>query len=200
MDPVQVADRIAHKAVGIFFLSGFGTLWLGISLYAREQLTVAATAGLACVLAAFLMIGVGLQRVGRRWPKMVDDPRVGRAFHRINALQWVAIFVVATCLGRMHLEVYDVTAIAVIVGLHFFPLGRLFHSRMHPVLGVAVIVWAGAASLIAGTDHLQSVTAMGVGCILLTACAVMAATSIRAARQLPAPPASAVAGHQTEAY
>ncbi len=68
-----------------------------------------------------------------------ENPTHGRAFGWINALQWIAIFIVVQILTRLHLDAYTVSAIAGIVGFHFFPLAKLFKNRMHYVTGSAMV-------------------------------------------------------------
>jgi hypothetical protein len=92
-------------------------------------------------------------------------------------------FILATILGRLHLDVYIVPAIASIVGLHLFPLAKLFRYRMHYVTGTAMVLWSAGAMIVVPVDHVQGMTALGAGVILLSSAAVTLALALETARK-----------------
>jgi hypothetical protein len=177
------ANQLTGRAIGALISTGFGTLWLFLSLYAREQVTVVSLAGLALIAAGLALGAVQLMDQAKRFPRVPDDPRIMKMFHWVNAIQWVVCFVLAMTLGRLHLDAYIVPAIACIVGLHLFPLARLFRYPMHYATGTAMVLWSAGVMFVVPADHVQGITALGAGVILLSSAAVSLALALETARK-----------------
>jgi hypothetical protein len=167
----------------MIFCAGFGALWLFLSLYARQILNVATVSSVVLGLAMLLLGALYLFRLAKRWPRVPDDPTVGRAFAWINAIQWIAVAVVAYTLTRLNRTVYIPSAITAIVGLHMFPLGRIFHYPAHYRAGAIMLAWAVASVVFVPVEELQGIAALGTGVILWISAAVTLALALQAARQ-----------------
>jgi len=178
-------EALRGRATGVLFLSGFGGLWFLLGLAASQRLSLPTACALAAGLAALVAGAVLLRRRSAALPPTRLDPeeqrRAGRTFGRVNAAQWAAIVLIAVVLGRLHLDAYTPAAVTVVVGLHFFPLARLFRSPQHHVTGAALVLWGAVCLLLVPRDVLQSTSAFGTGAILWTAAAV---TLVRSFRQL----------------
>jgi hypothetical protein len=86
------------------------------------------------------------------------------------------------------MDSYVLSAITAIVGIHFFPLAKLFRYPLHNLTGAVLVVWASATVLLIPTDHLQGVTALGTGILLWASAAITLTLAIAAAqRTSPAP-------------
>jgi hypothetical protein len=141
MQKIQTANQLRGRATGMIFCAGFGALWLFLSLYARQILNVATVSSVVLGLAMLLLGALYLFRLAKRWPRVPDDPTVGRAFAWINAIQWIAVAVVAYTLTRLNRTVYIPSAITAIVGLHMFPLGE--SSTIRHTIGQEPSCWPG---------------------------------------------------------
>lgn len=183
MKTIATANQLSGRATGALFFVGFGSLWLFLSLYALERLNVATVSGLVLGLVILVLAALSLLRAAKRWPRVPDDPVVGRAFAWINAIQWIAVFAVAFTLAKLHQEAYIMNAITAIVGLHMFPLARLFHYPPHYFAGGVLVAWAAASAVFVPVEHLQGVSALGTGVILWLCAAVTLAITLPAARQ-----------------
>jgi len=78
------ANQLAGRATGALFFTGFGTLWFALALYVRQSLnavTICAVAGGALLLLAAASV---LYRQARSFPRVADDPAIGRAFGRVQ--------------------------------------------------------------------------------------------------------------------
>ena len=53
----------------------------------------------------------------------------------------------AILLTIFHLQLFIVPAIATIVGLHLFPLARVFHYPLHYVTGALLVLWSAGVVL-----------------------------------------------------
>ncbi|MDR3772490.1 MAG: hypothetical protein P4L26_04025 [Terracidiphilus sp.] len=177
------ANQLRGRAIGSIFFACFGAGWLFLSLAAKQRITFATVSGVMLGMLLLLLTAFYLLRQSRRWPRLPDDPAVGRAFAWINAIQWIAIPVAVIALGKLHLDAFATSAIAAIIGLHMFPLARLFRYPMHYVTGAVLVAWAAASALLVSPDQLQGSAAMGTGLILWASAAVTLFRSQQAARQ-----------------
>ena len=176
------ANQIGGRAIGALFFTGFGTIWLLLGLYAKERLTAAPLSMVACGLLALASGAFFLLRRAKALPRVPEDPAMARAFKWINIIQWVAVAVVAFAFARLGIDVYVVSAITAIVGLHMFPLARVFRYPMHYVTGAALVGWAAASLLLFAKDEMQGSTALGTGLILWLSALITLALAVRAVR------------------
>jgi hypothetical protein len=183
MKSFPTANQLSGRAIGSIFFIVFGAAWLFLSLAAKEQLNFATISGTLLGAFVLLVCALYLKRQAKRWPSVPVDPSMGRTFGWINVIQWTAVFIAAFTLGRLHLDAYTTSAITAIIGLHMFPLARLFHYRMHYATGALLVVWAMASAVFAPVDQMQGTTALGTGAILWLSAATTLAIALKAARQ-----------------
>lgn len=180
---IENANQLRGRAIGSMILAGFGGIWLGLAFYAKEMLNAST---ILYIVAGLLMLLAGsakLMRAAGRWPREPRNSSHNRAFGWINALQWIAIFIVVQILTRLHLDAYTVSAIAGIVGLHFFPLAKLFKNLMHYVTGSALVLWASGTAFLAPLEQMQGDAALGAGVILWASAAITLTMSLTAVRR-----------------
>jgi hypothetical protein len=187
MQKIQTANQLSGRATGALFFAGFGALWIALSLYALQKLSAATVSGNLAGLVVLVLAAIFLLRVAKRWPRVPDDPAISRVFKRVNLEQWLAVFIVASALQWLHLDAYVINAITAIVGLHMFPLARLFRYVPHYWSGAVLVVWAVASAVFVPNEHLQGVSALGTGIILWLSAAVTLALAYQAARQSAEP-------------
>ena len=190
MTTTLTANQLSGRATGSLFFNGFGALWLVLGLYASQRLDAAAAAVLLVCFSLLLFAGVQLIKESKRWPHIPNDPAVGRAFGWINLVQWVAVFVVAFTLAKLNLSVYVMNAITLIVGLHMFPLARVFRYPMHNATGSALVAWAILSAFIVPTNQLQGIAALGTGIILWMAAGITIRRAFNDARKSVPPQAT----------
>ena len=188
----DLGPTLRSRATGVLVISGFGALWFLLGLAASQTLSAATGALLLCGLLALLVLAVTLSRRAAALPRSEAARErarhVGRVFGRVNAVQWIAIIATAVILGRLHLDAYTPAAVTLIVGVHFFPLGRLFRNPQHHVTGAFLVAWALVCLALVPRETLQSTTAFGTGAILWVSAVV---TLIRGFRLLSRRHASA---------
>ena len=142
-------SSVAHVrgcVAGAAILTLFGSLWciLALSLWPAHpgwSIPAGSAATLALLGLCFIRI-----RATRNIPS-VDDPiaaargkRAGMLFGIIFAAEGGLIWLCATLLAHFGLGVWIPIAVAIIVGLHFIPLARVF--------GVPLYYWTGALSVL----------------------------------------------------
>jgi len=184
------ANQLNGRAIGSLFFSGFGAIWITLALYVKQMLSAELAVAIGAVFAALLLSALWLFRQAKHFPKVPEDPARSREFHRVNGAQWIVIFIVATIFARLHIDAYVLSAITAIVGIHLFPLAKLFRYPLHYVTGAALVLWASASVLTVPADHLQGATAIGTGIILWISSATtlaIAATLAKRGEQITEP-------------
>ena len=183
MKNITTANQLRGRAIGSIFFAGFGALWILLSFYARQVLTVDTGIFVATVALALMAIALWLMRQARHYPLLPEDTARGRSFGRINVLQWIAVAIVAFSFAKLHMDAYVMSAITAIVGIHFFPLAKLFRYPMHNVTGAVLVLWASASVLFVPVDRLQGVSALGTGIVLWLSAAITLTLAIAMARR-----------------
>jgi hypothetical protein len=98
-----------------------------------------------------------------------EQARRRRVFRNVNVLQWsasVALIVLLNVIG--HVE-WITPGIILIVGVHCFPLARLFKTRANAVTGAALTLLALVYPFLAVDGPLSAVGPVCAGLILWTA-------------------------------
>jgi len=186
----QTANQLGGRAIGSMFFAGFGTGWLFLALAAKQRIRFVTVSGILVGMLCLLLGAFYLLRESKRWPRVPNDPAIRRAFGWINAAQWIAVFLVAFSFAKLRIDAYVTSAITAIIGVHMFPLARLFRYSLHYATGAVLVAWAAASAIFVPLDQMQGVAALGTGAILWLGAAVTLALAIPAARQ----PAGSLAG------
>jgi hypothetical protein len=176
-------NELGGRAAGALIFNGFGSLWILIALYAREAFSLINVSVVVAGFAVLLAASCVLMRQAKRFPAAPTNPAMWKIFTAVNMLQGLAIFIAISILIRLHLGVYNLTVITLVVGLHLFPLARLFRYEFHYVTGSALVAWAVTSAWLAPAAQVQSVTALGTGAILWLNAAVTVVLAFLRARQ-----------------
>jgi hypothetical protein len=162
----QQTNRLRGRAIGALFFIGFGALWLVLGLFVRSQLDAAGLCWILGFALALAAAAVHVMRRAGRARRTPESARRDRVFYGINAIQWIAVFLAMNLLHRLQLDVYGLSVIAAIVGLHLFPLARLFRYPLHYATGALMVAWSVIAACKLPLDALQGITALGAGVLL----------------------------------
>jgi hypothetical protein len=183
MTTMLTANQFRGRAIGSLLFAGFGALWIGLALYAKQLLTVANITFVALDLAVLVGMACWLLRESKRFPTVAEDPAKGHKFNRINIAQWIAVSIVAFSFARLHIDAYVMCGITAVVGLHFFPLARLFRYSMHYLTGSVLLAWAAMSVILVPAEHLQGTSALGTGIILWVSAFTTLCLAFTAARR-----------------
>ena len=128
---------------GIFFLTFFGAFWGFISAaYMNSAFQAIAFLLVGLVTLGFFGIGVILLRYASTLPKTVSpvDAAIGKRiamwFGIIFGIEFLLIALANILLPTFQLDRFIAPMTALIVGIHFFPLARLFRIPVYTLTGV----------------------------------------------------------------
>jgi hypothetical protein len=142
-------STVAHVrgcVAGAAILTLFGSVWciLALALWPPHPVWSVPAGSVATVVLLALCV---MRLVALRNIPSVDDPvaaakgkRAGMLFGIIFGIEGGLIWLCATLLARLGLDIWIPIAVAVIVGLHFLPLARVFE--------VPLYYWTGALSVL----------------------------------------------------
>ncbi len=174
--PSSNAVRAFGSAIGIIFLSLFGAAWIILSLLNRNSAPVLYVPPVLITLLLVWGASIALRRNSAEARSQMDPSyrrKIGRVFGIINAVQWTLVFIAAKLLGRFDLSWLIVPVIIIIVGLHLFPLAKLFDRNLFYSAGVALVVWAITIALVSRTTLVPMITAIGTGILLWITAAIL---------------------------
>ena len=177
------SKSIRGTLIGCAVMFGFGILWIVVGLSGGRfspgwvRIGLAAAAG---VLAAWIGLFTirfirGHQHAAPASPEQdMLARRIGRRFGLINAVQWGAIIAAIIALNVIHRTGFIAPAIAVIVGIHFFPLAAVFRQPSYYATGTLGCIIGVIGFLIADDAARLSVVGFSFGLLLwLTTIAVL---------------------------
>lgn len=171
---------VESSSTGALFMAVFGAIWAAAGAPAVGGATGTVLLLLFWTVAAALCVGaMRLRRAARGLPGD-DSPqararrgRIIRRFNLVFGLQGVAIALAVFLLVRYDLGTLVPAVVALIVGVHFFPLAGLYGVRAYHATGAALCVVGLAAFPLAAQSRLPVV---GLGCaavLLATAAHVL---------------------------
>jgi hypothetical protein len=142
-------QAVQGVALGIFFMAFFGAYWGFISAaFLDGAVQVVAFVLVGLVTLGFLTVVGIILRYARSLPKAVSPEdramgkRIGKTFGMVFGLEIVLIALASVLLSTFQLDRFIAPTIALIVGIHFLPLARLFRVPMYTITGVLLSVLA----------------------------------------------------------
>lgn len=185
--PVSPA-ALRGRGVAMLAFAAFGACWAASAL----RLVPLLLRGVGYLLAAVITVAlvwasISLFRFSQRVASVMQASSAPRrstwpVFMVVVIAEVVAINFAALLLSRYHLASCLIPLIAVIVGLHFYPLARLFHMPLYNITGNVMTLAgaAGVAAIMEGCDAALSSAVVAAACALnlwLTAFAAWRASS-----------------------
>jgi hypothetical protein len=169
----------------MMFLGFFGTWWtiagcLGFS-GGSMPVVAAALIGLSIFLGGLYLSYSSVQLRHEEQPSEAWQPARARAFRNINIAQWVAIAALNVALNVIGHTEWLFPGIMMIVGLHFFPLARLFSASKanNFTIGLALVTVAALYPFVTAGGPQSPLGPLGAGLMLWTSALVTLASVIR---------------------
>jgi hypothetical protein len=138
----MVVDRVGliGMTTGAAMMFGFGIVWLLMGLFRGRPLPIwfrllllATGAALATsiVILGKTASGLAAPSIPLTPDQIAADREIARRFYIIFGLEMVAIFLTVIVLRVLHYADYILSGIALIVGVHFFPLAPLLSAPVY---------------------------------------------------------------------
>jgi hypothetical protein len=166
------AARAVGRCYGAMFFAVFGGTWLLLAAYAFGCLSASVAGPIAVVVFLFVIAASRLQRRGKDAGKNAfpeeEQRQNDRAFGIVNAVTWIAVFLVFLIFPRIGHEDLSIPVVALIVGLHFFPMPPLYRHPANLATGACMAVWAVSCPLLFHGDSMIGFVAAGAGLLLWT--------------------------------
>ena len=135
--PALPRKAIQGTAGGLFLMTLFTMMWAGMAnagLDGRDDHLVFILFAMICLI--FLAYGVRLFMAAKKFPAVtteedrLEGKKLGKRFGIIFGIEGTAIPIACVILGVTHHDQYIVSAIALIVGLHFYPMASIFKRKI----------------------------------------------------------------------
>jgi len=186
--------RMRGRAVGAIVCAGFGAYalywWTEDAIQSEQGVWIGAIAAVTAILVAWAIANLVALRHA---PRVTLDKRLVR-YYRIGyavilATEGAAISVGGPILGHFHRPELFGQWIGAVVGIHFFPLGKLFKIPLYYGTGAAISLAAFGSMLISSSSLSSAVCAAGTGVALWITAVVILSKNLES---LPAKTAVAV--------
>lgn len=181
-----VAARAVSRCYGALFFAVFGGAWLLLAAYAFGRLSRTEGGLIAAVMVLFVIEAMRLRHRGKDAGKDAVPAEVrrknDRLFGIVNAVTWIAVFLVFLIFPRIGHADLAIPAVALIVGLHFFPMPPLYRHTANSVTGACIGLWAIVCPVLFHGDRMIGFVAVGVGFALWVSAAWALKTAVRLLR------------------
>jgi hypothetical protein len=128
---------ITGIATGLILMALFTTMWAGIAnggLHGKDHYAVITVFSLFTL--AFISYSIRLFIVSKKFPKFtteedrLEGKRFSKSYGIIFGIEGTAIPLVCVLLSVTANQQFILPAIALIVGLHFYPMAKIFHRKL----------------------------------------------------------------------
>jgi hypothetical protein len=167
-------SRYRGMAVAIAFLLFFGTAWFFVPL--SEHAVSGVILVLLLIFALLLLVAsINLWVLSRKTPKEPHESKphhassrkkMNKIFGLVFGIEMLLIAVVAGILPPLGLAEYVLPCIAIIVGLHFVPLARLFRRPCYYVTATLALAIGAISIFTISPVFLQDFVGFSMGAIL----------------------------------
>ncbi|MGA9883833.1 MAG: hypothetical protein WBQ34_08955 [Candidatus Acidiferrales bacterium] len=192
MNPSLQAETVLGSSRGALIVSIFGGIWLCWGLSIIGAFTPARVAALVVIEIAFLAGSVYFIRKGGELRKQ-RPPLPEAARRKITKWYWITvvaevvlILAAVNVAANIHRPELIPDWIAIVVGLHFFPLAKIFRAPSMAYIGTAMVLWCVFCWIAFRGNTLGAAAAFGAGALLWIASAsalLRARKSVRALHQ-----------------
>jgi len=175
--PSFQAQVVIRSGFGALVAGMFGMGWLGSGLGIAHAFTPAAIVLFDVCGALLLGFSVYFIRKGRSLRR--DYPassgarleRINKQFVVVVILEFAAIAIVSTTAYVFHRPDLAPVLAAIVVGLHFLPLGKIFQQPRYYFWGIAIALWCSVCAILFRSNTLIAWSNIGTGILLWANCA-----------------------------
>jgi hypothetical protein len=157
--------KLRGRAIGAVICGAFGAIWMFEALFFGARANPESLLGVALIAIAFIIWPVTQLRSLRHFQVSPADQQRWKAVaapYWINlGVEWLAC--TAACIWLALIRRYDLIpqALGVIIGLHFFPLAKIFRMPLYNWTAAGMVL-AALATLAIPAGHPRDFAAYGV--------------------------------------
>jgi hypothetical protein len=175
--PSFQAQVVIRSGFGALVAGMFGMGWLGSGLGIAHAFTPAVIVLFDIFGALLLGFSVYFIRKGRSLRR--DYPasssarleRINKQFIVVVIVEFAAIAIVSTAAYVFHRPDLAPVLAAIVVGLHFLPLGKIFQQPRYYFWGIAIALWCSVCAILFRSNTLIAWSNIGTGILLWANCA-----------------------------
>jgi hypothetical protein len=180
-------EILIGTTTGATLMFGFGVVWLLLGLFRGVR---SPTWVRLALLLGGIALAASIATLGRRastFPRrdvalsaqqITAGREVGRRFYLVAGIEFAAIFIAVIVLRAIRFPDYILCTIALIVGIHFFPLAALFKSPLYYVTGSVGCLIGLAGFFTADNDRRQKIVGLSFGLMLWATAAWIAGSTL----------------------
>jgi hypothetical protein len=176
-DPVLQAQIIHRSGLGALVSGMFGMGWLGSGLGMAHEFTPVVIVLFDVFGALLLGYSIYIIRKGRslrrNYPASLDarTRSIRKKFIVVFILEFATIALLSTAAHIFHRPDMAPVLAALVVGLHFLPLGKIFRQRRYYFWGIAITHWCCLCAILFRSNTLVVWSNIGTGVLLWANCA-----------------------------
>lgn len=177
VDPSSQARLVLRSGFGALVAGMFGMGWLGSGLGIAHAFTPIVIIlfdvfGILILGSSIYFIRKG-RALCRNYPALSDPlaQRMRKQFIVVVILEFTAIAVLSTIAYAFHRPDLAPVLAAIVVGLHFLPLGKIFRQARYYFWGIAITLWCVVCAFSFRSNTLVAWSNIGTGVLLWANCA-----------------------------
>jgi hypothetical protein len=170
-------DTVIGTSRGALIGAMFGAGWLGWGLGIAKAFNGFVAPLFGCTALLLFACSIYFIRKGRRLRKerpaarACTRPSIRKWFLLVTLVEFFAIAFVAIMANRLHRADLAADWCAMIVGLHFLPLAKIFRAPRYGVLGILIILWCVLSWVLFQSSAITISASIGTGILLWGSCA-----------------------------
>jgi hypothetical protein len=189
-DPSFQAEAVIGAGRGALVVAMFGAGWLGWGLGNAKAFS--GFVGSAFGFMALFLLACSLYVIQKGRLLRQKYPAVGGSVRRsllkrfllVVLMEVLAISLVSILANRFHRADLAANWCAMIVGLHFLPLAKIFQAPNLSILGILIMLWCAFCWALFRSNAIAISASLGTGILLWGACVSALFRARRIARSL----------------
>jgi hypothetical protein len=190
MDPSFQAEALISAGRGALIVAMFGAGWFGWGL--GDAKTFNGFIGPTFGFRALFLLGCSIyviqkgRLLRKKYPAVGASPRqtILNWFLLVVLMEILAISLVSILANRLHRADLATDWCALIVGLHFLPLAKIFRAHNLSVLGILMMLWCALCWAVFRSNTIAISASLGTGILLWGTCVSALFRARRIARSL----------------
>jgi hypothetical protein len=166
-------EAVVRTGRGALIVAMFGTGWLGWGLSVAKAFNGFTAPAFGFVTLLLIACSIYVIHKGRllrkKYPAIMDSSggqRILKQYFLIVLIEILAIAIVSIVASRLDRSDLAADLCAMIVGIHFLPLAKIFRAPNLAVLGYLIVLWSALCWVLFRSNALTISVSLGTGILL----------------------------------